>query len=91
MRFQANRRIDTIGRRDFIKTMAFGAVSAGFPTLLKAAEKDDRPNIILFITDDQGRFLESEEVLEEMKKLDQEKKERRKKERKSTDAAGAQQ
>ena len=33
-------------------------------------------------TDDQGRFLESEEVLKEMKKLDQDKKERRK-ERKS--------
>lgn len=33
-------------------------------------------------TDDQGRFSESEEVLEEMKKEDKEKKERRKKERK---------
>ena len=32
-------------------------------------------------TDDQGRFSESEEVLEEMKKADKEKKERRKKER----------
>ena len=41
-------------RRTFIKTLAFGAASAGFPCLVKAvAKKNDRPNIILFITDDQ--------------------------------------
>lgn len=41
-------------RRTFIKTLAFGAASAGFPCLIKAAtQKNARPNIILFITDDQ--------------------------------------
>jgi len=45
--------IDMMDRRDFLKALAFGAAAAGFPGMLKAAEKDDRPNIILFITDDQ--------------------------------------
>ncbi len=43
-----------IDGRDFIKTLSFGAVSAGFPALLKAAEKDDRPNIVVIIADDLG-------------------------------------
>ncbi|MHC4244058.1 MAG: sulfatase family protein [Planctomycetota bacterium] len=41
-------------RRTFLKTLAFGAASASFPSFVRAAaQKNDRPNIVLFITDDQ--------------------------------------
>jgi len=41
-----------IDRRDFIKALAFDAVSVGFGGLLKAANKDDKPNIVLIYADE---------------------------------------
>ncbi|MCK4958452.1 MAG: sulfatase-like hydrolase/transferase, partial [Planctomycetes bacterium] len=43
-------------RRDFLKTLAMGAVSAGFPGLSGAARKNDRPNIVIIIADDLGWY-----------------------------------
>ncbi len=43
-------------RRTFIKTMSFGTVSAGFPSLLKAAGTGKLPNIVVFLSDDLGRL-----------------------------------
>ena len=43
-------------RRDFLKMAAFGFTSAGMPVVVNSkVVNDKRPNIILFLTDDQDK------------------------------------
>ncbi len=41
-------------RRDFLKTVSFGAAAMAMPRTLRAAGKDKPPNFVIIFTDDQG-------------------------------------
>ena len=47
---------DILNRREFIKTMAIGAVAAAYPgfAAAKGGASSSKPNVILIMTDDQG-------------------------------------